>query len=108
VTTIGSDDREELRLTLHVVPGWKLSQAGWRTLESSLTGVRQAIESNDRVSFFRHLEEIDRAAPARLARLSPDADDAADGGSSSPPPALLELVNSLVHAPDARSTGGAP
>ena len=107
MTTIGSDDREELRLTLHVVPGWKLSQAGWRTLESSLTGVRQAIESNDRVSFYRHLEEIDRAAPARLARLSPDA-DAADGGSSSPSPALLELVNSLVHAPDSRSTEGAP
>ena len=107
MTTIGSGDREELRLTLHVIPGWKLSQDGWRTLESSLTGVRKAIESNDRVSFYRYLEEIGRAAPMRLARLSPDA-DAADGGSSSPPQALLELVNSLVHAPDARSTGAAP
>ncbi len=72
--TIDDDDRNELRLTLSVVPGWELSHSGWRSVERSLVGVRDALERDDRVSFFRHLEEIDRAAPARLARLSPDAD----------------------------------
>jgi CATRA-associated small protein len=105
--TIDDDDRNELRLTLGVVPGWKLSHAGWRSIQSSLDGVRDALERNDRISFFRHLEEIDRAAPARLARLSPDA-GTGGGDSSSPPETVLELVNSLVHAPDQGARGAAP
>ena len=105
--TIDDSDRNELRLTLGVVPGWELSHTGWSAVERSLVGVRNALERGDRVSFFRHLEEIDRAAPARLARLSPDA-GMGDTGSSSPPEPVLELVNSLVHAPDPGSKGGAP
>ncbi len=105
--TIDDDDRNELRLTLGVVPGWTLSHEGWRSIESSLVSVRDALERNDRISFFRHLEEIDRAAPSRLARLSPDA-DTGGGDSSSPPETVLELVNSLVHAPDRGARGAAP
>ena len=103
--TIDDEAREELRLTLHVVPGWALSPAGWRAIEGSLIGVRHALERDDRGALFRHLAEIDRAAPARLARLSP-GDGAGDGSSSSPPAIVLELVNSLVHPP-ARGPGGA-
>lgn len=105
--TIDDDDRNELRLTLNVVPGWELSPTGWSTVRRSLVGVQNALERGDRVSFYRHLEEIDRAAPARLARLSPDA-DMTDGAPSSPPEPVLELVNALVHAPDPGSKGGAP
>src|SRR5688572_18001847 len=65
--TIDDEAREELRLTLHVVPGWALSPAGWRAIEGSLIGVRHALERDDRGALFRHLAEIDRAAPARLA-----------------------------------------
>ena len=105
---IDDDAREELRLTLHVVPGWRLSDDGWRTIERSIIDVRHALERDDRVAFFRHLGEIDGAAPTRLARLSPDGGDAGDGGSSAPPESVLELVNSLVHAPDPGSRGPAP
>ena len=106
MTTIDDDDRNELRLTLGVVAGWRLSHTGWRSIESSLVSVRDALEHDDRISLFRHLEEIDRAAPARLARLSPDA-GTGGGDSSTPPETVLELVNSLVHAPDQGGTGGA-
>lgn len=101
---IDDDAREELRLSLQVVPGWQLSEDGWRTVERYLVGVREAVERNDRVSFFRHLQEIDRAAPPRLARLAPDADPGRHG-SSTPPEPVLELINSLVHAPEAGASG---
>ena len=98
---IDQEAREELRLTLQVVPGWKLSPAGWRTVEGLLRSIGQAIEQGDRVSFFRDLEELDRAAPTRLARLSSDAGTEA----SAPPDPVVELVNSLVHAPSTGASG---
>ena len=93
--------REELRLTLHVVPRWQLSADGWNQIEQILRDIASALESDDRRSFFRSLRQIDDAGPPRLARLGAD-DDAMRSGS--PPPApVVELVNSLVHAPP---TGG--
>ena len=101
----GIDDhaRDELRLTLQVVPRWRLSEDGWRTIEQRLRDVRGAVERDDRIALYRHLEELDRAAPARLASLTPDADPP---GGSAPPDPVLELINSLVHAPGGGEPGG--
>jgi hypothetical protein len=102
----GIDDhaRDELRLSLQVVPRWRLSDDGWRTIEQRLRDVREAVERDDRIALYRHLEELDRSAPTRLASLSPDA-DASPAESTAPPDPVLELVNSLVHAPGAGEPG---
>lgn len=103
---IDEDAREELRLTLQIVPRWRLSGDGWRTIEQHLLDVQTAVERNDRIAFYRHLRELDEAAPARLARLAPDDEPATAG--SAPPEPVLELINSLVHAPGDGRTGITP
>ena len=82
----GIDDaaRDELRLTLHVVPRWKLNEAGWGLVEAQLHEVKRALESGDRSAFFRQLERLDRLGPARLGRL--DVDDALNHASEVVPP----------------------
>lgn len=104
---IDDDAREELRLTLQVVPRWRLSGDGWRTIEQHLLDVQAALERNDRIAFYRHLQELDRAAPTRLAQLTPDADPGR-AASIAPPEPVLELLNSLVHAPADGEPGRGP
>ncbi|MGH2539086.1 MAG: CATRA system-associated protein [Actinomycetota bacterium] len=101
---IDDDARDELRLTLQVVPRWQLSDEGWGTVEQMLIAIRDAVVRDDRVSFYRHLAELDRAAPRRLARLAPDE---AHGTTTAAPEPVLELMNSLVHAPAAGDPGTA-
>jgi hypothetical protein len=97
----GIDDaaRDELRLTLRVVPRWKLNHEGWELVQAQLDELKRALESDDRSAFFRQLERLDRLGPARLARL--DADDASNPSARAvpPPPPVVELVNTLVHPP---------
>jgi hypothetical protein len=98
----GIDDaaREELRLTLAVVPRWKLSADGWDRIAQLLIDIRRSIAADDAPTFYRHLRSIDEAAPTRLARLEPDNEaESSRGGLTRPPEPLIELVNSLVHAP---------
>jgi CATRA-associated small protein len=100
----GIDDavREDLRLSLHVIPGWKLTAQGWDRIERMLEDLRRAIEANDVNGLYRHLQRIDEAAPPRLARLGSDEGSEAvpqDGWSTRPPEPVIELINSLVHAP---------
>lgn len=101
---IDDDARDELRLTLQVVPRWRLSQDGWRTIERRLHDVREAVERDDRIALYRRLEELDRSAPTRLASLAPDADPP-PGATTAPPDPVLELVNSLVHPPGGGDPG---
>jgi len=96
--------RKELRLTLQVVPRWQLSGDGWHRVEALLHDVAQAIARDDGPSFYRVLRQIDGAGPTRLARLGPD-EATAPGGSGSPPEPVVELINSLVHAPPAGAGG---
>jgi hypothetical protein len=91
--------RKELRLTLQVVPRWQLSGDGWRQVERLLVDVIDAIARDDGPSFYRSLRQVDAAGPTRLARLGPDEDLASPGDSSAPPAPVVELINSLVHAP---------
>ncbi|MET0801080.1 MAG: CATRA system-associated protein [Actinomycetota bacterium] len=98
---IDDDARDELRLSLQVVHRWQLSDEGWRSVERLLIAVRDDVLKDDRVSFFRHLAELDRAAPTRLARLAPDEPQTAAGA----PEPVLELMNSLVHAPASGDPG---
>jgi hypothetical protein len=97
----GMDDaaRDEVRLTLQVLPRWMLNGEGWDVVEVHLLELKRALETDDRSGVFRQLERLDDLAPSRLGRLDADDDSNSTGGVVPPPPVVVELVNTLVHPP---------
>jgi hypothetical protein len=63
----GMDDaaRDEVRLTLQVLPRWMLNGERWDVVEVHLLELKRALETDDRSSVFRELERAD-PSPRRL------------------------------------------
>ncbi len=80
--------------TIRLVPRWELAPGEWTSVEAALTQLEAAISSRDGRALARALVQLEDHGPRRLAAI-PSSSHA--GFEESPPPPVLELVNSLVH-----------
>jgi hypothetical protein len=88
--------------TVRLVPRWDLEADDWSAVEDGLARLSRAVAERDGPALRRALEDIEAHGPTRLAAITRSPVGSVE--RREPPPAVLDIVNTLVH-PSAGWTG---
>ncbi len=86
---------EDALTTVRLVPRWHLDAAEWPLVAGSLTRLAEAIAAGDLRAVHAALGELEDHGPTRLAAIARGA--TGDAGRQAPPPAIMDVVNTLIH-----------
>ena len=86
---------EDALTTVRLVPRWQLEPAAWASVAACLARLADAIAARDARAVHRALTELEDHGPTRLSAIR--RDPSAGDRRAAPPPAILDVVNTLVH-----------
>lgn len=92
--------------TVRLVPRWTLSADGWPRVDAALERLRAAIASGSAREVTGAMAQLEDLGPTRLSAVG--GSTGAASGRQAPPPAVLELVNTLVHPADGWTSRSQP
>ena len=95
---------EDALTTVRLVPRWRLDADTWPAVEEALARLDRSIAQRDAPGVRLALADIEAHGPTRLAAIPNVREEAPE--RRDPPPAVLDIVNTLVH-PSASWTGSA-